>query len=125
LAQEIADRIDEGFSPSTASLIYTGKKITATQVKKLFRGEEWTLPEGAKTDIARGNKFIQLCTEAKIEKKFVKKRFFINAFNSYALSVGEEVAFENLGKLKTLNLTDEMLIAIKDDQGFIKLLASA
>lgn len=125
LAQEIADRIDEGFSPSTASLIYTGKKITGTQVKKLLRGEEWTLPDGAKTDIARGNKFIQLCTEAKIEKKFVKKRFFINAFNSYALSVGEEIAFENLGKLKAQNLTNEMLTSIKDDQGFIRLLASA
>ena len=31
LAQEIANRIDEGFSPSTASLIYTGKKISETQ----------------------------------------------------------------------------------------------
>ena len=125
LIQKIANKIDEGFSPSTASLIYTGKKITGTQVKKLLRGEKWALPEGAKTDIERGDKFIQLCLEAKISKKFVKKRFFINAFNSYALSVGDEVAFENLRKLKKKNLTDEILKAIKDDQEFIKLLIAA
>lgn len=122
LIQNIANRIDEGFSPSTASLIYIGKKITGTQVKKLLRGEKWTLPEGAKTDIERGNRFIQLCIEANISKKFVKKRFFINAFNSYALSVGDEVAFDNLSKLKTRNLTDDILKTIKDDQEFIKML---
>lgn len=125
LAQEIANRIDEGFSPSTASLIYTGKKISGTQVKKLLRGKDWTLPEGAMPNIARGNKFIQLCLEANIVKEFVKKRFFINAFNSYALSVGEDVAFDNLSKLKNKNLTEEVLKAIKDDQGFIELLAAA
>ena len=125
LAQEISNRIDDGFSPSTASLIYTGKKISGTQVKKLLRGKDWKLPEGAKPNIARGNKFIQLCLEANIVKEFVRKRFFINAFNSYALSVGEDTAFDSLSKLKNMNLTEEVLKAIKDDQGFIELLAVA
>ncbi len=125
LAQEIANRIDEGFSPSTASLIYTGKKISETQVKKLLRGKDWKMPKGAKPNIARGNKFIQLCLEARIAKEFVKKRFFINAFNSYALSVGEVIAFDSLSKLKDKELTEEVLKAIKDDQGFIELLTAA
>ena len=125
LAHEIAARIDEGFSPSTASLIYTGKKIAGTQVNKLLRGEEWTLPEGAKTDIERGNKFIQLCKEANIGVKYIKKRHFINGFNAHALSVGEDTAFENLKKLKGHTFSEEELKAIKDTTDFVEKLATA
>ncbi len=125
LVHEIANRIREGYSPSTASLIYTQKKISNKQVKNLLRGEELKLPKGAKPDINRGNKFIQLCKEAGIKVIFIKRRYFINAFNSHALSVGEDAAFEALTKLKRQNLTDETLDAIKDDQGFIKILTAA
>ena len=124
LVHEIASRIREGFNPSTASLIYTQKKISNKQVKNLLRGEDLKLPKGAETDIDRGNKFIQLCKEAGIEVKFITRRYFINAFNSHALSVGVSVAFEALEKLKTRNLTEEELDAIKDDQGFIKMLTA-
>ena len=124
LAHEIAARIDEGFNPTTAALVYTGKKISGVQVKKLLREGKWKLPKDSKLDIARGNKFIQLCKEANISVEFITKRYFINAFNSHAISVGEEVAFENLNRLKTQNLTNELLLTIKDDQGFIKLLAA-
>ena len=75
-------------------------------------------------DINRGNKFIQLCKEAGIKVIFIKRRYFINAFNSHALSVGEDAAFETLTKLKRQNLTDETLDAIKDDQGFISILVA-
>ena len=124
LVHEIANRIREGYSPSTASLIYTQKKMYNKQVKNLLRGEELKLPKGAKPDINRGNKFIQLCKEAGIKVIFIKRRYFINAFNSHALSVGEDAAFEALTKLKRQNLTDETLDAIKDDQGFISILVA-
>ena len=80
------------------------------------------MPKDAETDIARGNRFILLCKQAGIEVKFITRRYFINAFNSYAISVGDPAAFDALDKLKTQNLTEKELNGIKDDQGFIKIL---
>ena len=122
LAQNIADRIDEGFNPTTASLIYTGKKITGKEVKKLLRGEDWTLPDGATLDIPRGNRFVQLCKEANIEVKFITKRYFISGFNAYAESNGEEAAFEQLKKLRGQNLSESKLREIKDGTQFESML---
>lgn len=122
LAQNIADRIDDGFNPTTASLIYTGKKITGKQVKKLLRGEDWTLPDGAKLDISRGNRFVQLYKEASIEVKFITKRYFITGFNAYAEMEGEDVAFKKLDCLKNQNLTEDILRGIKDGTQFEKML---
>ncbi len=122
LAQNIADRINEGFNPTTASLIYTGKKITGTQVKKLLRGEDWTLPDGAKLNILRGNKFVQLCKEASIEVKFITKRYFITGFNAFAELEGEDAAFKKLDSLKAQNLTNDILRGIKDGTQFEKML---
>lgn len=122
LAQAIADRIDDGFNPTSASLIYTGKKISGKEVKKLLRGEKWTLPEGEKTNIERGNRFIQLCKEAGINVKFITKRYFITGFNAYAESNGEIAAFEQLKKLKGENLTESKLREIKDGTQFEKML---
>lgn len=125
LVKEMASRISEGFNPTTAALLYTGKKIGAKTVKQILRGEEWDLPQGAKLDILRGNKFVQMCKEAKISVEFITKRYFINGFNSYAASVGENTAFEQLGKLKNQNLTNKELKAIKDDRDFIEILKTA
>ena len=122
LAHEISDRIGEGFNPTTPSLIYTGTKIPGAQVKKLLRGEEWTLPDDAKVDIERGNKFIQLCKEAGIGVKFITKRYFITGFNAYADSVGNEAAFEKLASLKQQKLTEDRLREIKDGTQFEKML---
>lgn len=122
LAQNIAARIDDGFNPTTASLIYTGKKITGKEVKKLLRGEEWKLPEGANLDISRGNRFVQLCKQASIGVKFMTKRYFITGFNAYAESEGEDEAFKKLDLLKTQNLTEKLLNEIKDGTQFEKLL---
>lgn len=122
LAHEISDRISDGFNPTTASLIYTGKKISGSQIKKLLRGEDWTMPEGAITNIERGNKFIQLCIEAKIEVKYITKRYFITGFNAYVDSDGEETAFKKLDSLKTLNLTEDILRGIKDGTQFERIL---
>ena len=125
LAQNIADRIDEGFNPTTASLIYTGKKITGKEVKKLLRGENWVLPDGANLDISRGNKFVLLCKEANISVKYITKRYFITGFNAYAKSEGEEKAFEQLKKLKGQNLTEQKLRKIKDGTEFEEMLKEA
>ncbi len=125
LAQNIADRINDGFNPTTASLIYTGKKITGKEVKKLLRGESWVLPDGANLDISRGNKFIQLCKEANISVKYITKRYFITGFNAYAKSEGEEKAFEQLKKLKEQNLTEQKLKKIKDGTEFEEMLRKA
>ncbi len=125
LAHEISERIRENYNPTTASLIYTGKKISGAQVKKLLRGEDWTMPEGAKIDILRGNKFIQLCKEANIGVKFITKRYFITGFNAYADAEGEEIAFKKLEALKGQKLTDEKLRSIKDGTEFEKMLKEA
>lgn len=122
LAHEISERISEKYNPTTASLIYTGKKISGTQVKKLLRGEKTTLLDEVKADIKRGNRFIQLCIEAKIEVKFITKRYFIAGFNSYAEEVGDDAAFKKLDSLKGLNLTEKMLREIKDGTQFEKML---
>lgn len=122
LAHEIAARIDEGFNPTTAALVYTGKKISGVQVKKLLREGKWTLPDGATLDIPRGNRFVQLCKEAGIDVKFITKRYFITGFNAYAESNGEEAAFEQLKKLKGQNLTESNLREIKDGTQFEKML---
>jgi nitrate reductase NapAB chaperone NapD len=125
LVQEIANRIHDGFNPSTAALIYTKKKITTKQVNNLLRGEKMKLPKGADINIERGNMFIQLCKEANMPVKYITRRYFINAFNSHAVSVGEDTAFEALRKLKNLHLTEEQLDAIKDNLGFIEMLTAA
>jgi hypothetical protein len=76
-------------------------------------------------DIERGNKFIQLCKEANMGVKFITRRYFINAFNSHALSVGDDTAFNDLSKLKNKDITEKMLRSVKDDQEFIKILTEA
>ena len=122
LAHEIADRISEGFNPTTPALIYIGKKISAKQVKVLLRGEEWTLPEGAKLDIQRGNKFVQLCKEANMSVRYITNRYFITGFNALAEREGDEVAFEQLEKCR---FTEKELKAVKDGTDFEAMLEKA
>lgn len=115
LAHEIADRISEGFNPTTPALIYIGKKISAKQVKVLLRGEKWTLPEEHKLDIPRGNKFIQLCKEANMSVKYITNRYFITGFNALAARKGDKAAFEQLKKCR---FTEKELKAVKDGTDF-------
>jgi hypothetical protein len=125
LVREIAHRINEGFSPTTAALIYTKKQITAKQINNLLRGENMKLPEGAEVNIERGNKFILLCKEANMDMKFITRRYFIKAFNSHALSVGDDTAFNDLRRLKDKDITAKTLRSVKDDQEFIKILTAS
>ena len=69
--------INEGFNPSTSSIILTGKKLSNNLIKKALKGDEVSLPKGAKVDVDRGYKFVTLCKEANISVMFATKRYFI------------------------------------------------
>ena len=118
LFQNVATLLNEGFNPSTAMLIYTGKSLSDSQVNKALKGEDITVPKGAKIDIERGNRFITLCKAAKMDISFITKRYFIKGFNKCVERIGEEKAFMALDKIKNLKLTDEKLRQIKDEADF-------
>lgn len=125
LFQNVAELLNEGFNPSTAILIYTGKSLSDKQVNKALKGEEITFPKGAEINIERGNKFITLCKAAKMDVSFITKRYFIKDFNSYAKSTNEEQAFEALNKLKELNYTETNWKEVKEEDDFIEILKEA
>jgi len=118
LFQSVAKLLNEGFNPTTAMLIYTGKSLSDNQVNKALKGEEIALPKGAEINIERGNKFITLCKAAKMDVSFITKRYFIRGFNKCADRIGEEKAFMALDKLKYMELTDEQLKQVKDEADF-------
>ena len=118
LFQNVAKLLNEGFNPTTAMLIYTGKSLSDNQVNKALKGEEIALPKGAEINIERGNKFITLCKAAKMDVSFITKRYFIRGFNKCADRIGEEKAFMALDKLKYMELTDEKLKQVKDEADF-------
>ena len=123
LFQNVAELLNEGFNPSTAMLIYTGKSLSDKQVNKALKGEEITFPKGAEIKI--GNRFINLCKAANMSVSFITKRYFIKDFNSYAKSTNEEQAFEALNKLKELNYTEDKWKEVKEEDDFIEILKEA
>ena len=125
LFQNVAELLNEGFNPSTAMLIYTGKSISDKQVNKALKGEEITFPNGVEIKIERGNNFINLCKAANMSVSFITKRYFIKDFNSYAKSTSEEQAFEALNKLKELNYTEANWKEVKEEDDFIEILKEA
>lgn len=125
LFQNMAELLNEGFNPSTAMLIYTGKSLPDKQVNKALKGEKIIFPKGVEINIERGNKFINLCKAANMSVSFITKRYFIKDFNSYAKSTSEEQAFEALNKLKELNYTETNWKDIKEEDDFIEILKEA
>lgn len=125
LFQNVAELLNEGFNPTTAMLIYTGKSLSDKQVSKALKGEEITFPKGTEIKIERGNRFINLCKAANMSVSFITKRYFIKGFNSYAKSTSEEQAFEALNKLKELNYTEADWKEIKEEDDFIEKLKEA
>lgn len=121
LFQNVAELLNEGFNPSTAMLIYTGKSLPDKQVNKALKGEKIIFPKGVEINIERGNKFINLCKAANMSVSFITKRYFIKDFNSYAKSTSEEQAFEALNKLKELNYTETNWKDIKEEDDFIEI----
>lgn len=125
LFQNVAELLNEGFNPSTAMLIYTGKSLPDKQVNKALKGEKIIFQKGVEINIERGNKFINLCKAASMSVSFITKRYFIKDFNSYAKSTSEEQAFEALNKLKELNYTEANWKEIKEEDDFIEILKEA
>ena len=125
LFQNVAKLLNEGFNPTTAMLIYTGKSLSDKQVNNVLQGEEFILPKDAKVDIERGNKFINLCKAAKMDVSFITKRYFIKGFNSHAISTSEEQAFKALDNLKYKNYKEDKWKEVKSENDFIKILKEA
>ena len=125
LFQNVAKLLNEGFNPTTAMLIYTGKSLSDKQVNNVLQGEEFILPKDAKVDIERGNKFINLCKAAKMDVSFITKRYFIKGFNSHAISISEEQAFKALDNLKYKNYKEDKWKGVKSENDFIKILKEA
>lgn len=125
LFQNVAELLNEGFNPTTAMLIYTGKSLSDKQINNVLQGEEFILPKDAKVDIERGNKFINLCKAAKMDVSFITKRYFIKGFNSHAISISEEQAFKALDNLKYKNYKEDKWKGVKSENDFIKILKEA
>jgi len=121
----MAELIKQGFNPTTAGLMYTGKNISEKILNKVLKGEEYQLPKDTEVNIERGNKFMTLCKAAHIDVTFLTKRYFIKGFNSYAKATSEEQAFEALDKLKLLNLDEVQLKGIKEEDEFVAMLKEA
>lgn len=118
----ISEKIGEGFNPSTAALIYLGKKLNASLLNKALKGEEIKLPKGAIFNKERGDKFIILCKAAGMSVEIITKRYYIEGFNSFAISTNEDKAF---GALKEIGRqTDSMakIKNVKEGDDFIALL---
>lgn len=121
----IANRIAEGFNPSTPMLIYTGKRIPDSVLNKVLKGEDYKLNSKAVVDIERGDKFITLCKSAGMSVELITKRYFIEGFNSFALSTSDEEAFKALENLPKVTDRDTRLKDVKEGDQFIVLLKEA
>ena len=124
LFENIAEKIKEGFNPSTATKIYTRKTISSALLNKILKGESYTLPKGSVIDIERGNKFINICKSAGMEIKKLTNRFYIGGFNQFATARSDEDAFEALNNLIG-KLNDEMLKKVKCEEDFNGILKEA
>ena len=125
LFSNIAMLMSQGFNPSAASMILAKVKLSTKAIKQALKGEYIKLPQRAEINIERGHKFVTLCNAAGITNAFVTKRYFIEGFNSYAASNGEEKAFEALQELRNLNLAEKELKAISAGDDFSALLKQA
>lgn len=121
----IADRIAEGFNPSTPMLIYTGKRISDSVLNKVLKGEPYKLNSKAVVDIARGDKFITLCKAGGMGVELITKRYFIEGFNSFVSATSEEDAFKALENLSKGTDKDTRLKEVKEGDHFVVLLKEA
>lgn len=125
LFADISTLIAKGFSPSTATLILTRKKFSDALIQKVLRGEDIKLPKGATEDIERGMRFVSLCEEANLNLSIVTKRYFIDGFNSYSVTMSDDDAFRALEAIKNLHLKDEDLKKVQGNDDFIAILKKA
>ena len=124
LFQNIAERIKEGFNPSTAAKIYTKKTFSAALLNKILKGENYELPKDAVVDVDRGNKFVTICKSAGMKVKKITNRFYIGGFNNFAAARNDEEAFEALEYLVG-KLNEEILKTVKSENDFNAILKDA
>lgn len=118
----ISEKVGEGFNPSTAALIYLGKKLSATLLNKALRGEDIEFPKGTEFNKDRGDKFITFCKAAGMEVTQITKRYYIEGFNSYAISTNEDRAFGALKEIGKLNDFQKRIKSVNAGNQFIELL---
>lgn len=121
----IADRISEGFNPSTPMLIYTGKRISDSILNKVLKGEPYQLNKKAVVNIERGDKFITLCKAAGMGVDLITKRYFIEGFNSFSAATSEATAFTALENLPKLTDKEARFKDVKAGDDFVALLREA
>lgn len=113
---KINDLIKEGYSVSTATLIYLGKKLSTKELNQIMKEENINdFPDEEKV-IARAERF--LTTAMSIEGMTVtilRKRFYINGFNSLATITEDEIAFKVLERL-----TIDDFIGVREDIEFLQ-----
>jgi hypothetical protein len=121
LLDKANELIKDGFNPSTAMTICTGKRLKPNQLKDLItKGEKNCLPDEIKS-LERADRFITIAmgiTEMSVT--VLTKRYFINGFNSYAAAHTEDEAFEAMGKL-----TIDDFKSVKEDVEFVEKLKAA
>lgn len=120
--QTISEKIGEGFNPSTAAIIYLGKKISSKILNQALKGEDIKYPKGTYYNKERGDKFITLCKVAGMEVNLITKHYYIDGFNSYAASTNDDTAFGALRKIGEIDDFKNKIKKVKDGDDFIKLL---
>ena len=124
LIEYISKLIKEGFNPTTAVAICIGKRISASQMKKLLSKKDTSmLPQGNELEkaIKRAEDFYTTCMSIQgMTVRMLTKRYFIKGFNSYAKATSDKKAFEALSQL---TLSD--FESIREDDQFIEILKLA
>lgn len=103
LLDKVNEMIKDGFNATTAVLICVGKRLTASQIKKILSKKDTSMLPDEKeqaTQLKRAEKFYTTCMKIQgMSVKILTKRYFIEGFNSYAKATSEDTAFEALNNL--------------------------
>ncbi|MDL2208856.1 hypothetical protein LJB97_04455 [Parabacteroides sp. OttesenSCG-928-O15] len=118
----ISARIKEGFNPTTAAIIYTGKRISDPILNAVLKGKKYTLPKDAVFVKPKGDRFIDLCKAAGMDVKYITKKYFAVDFYSYEKIEGTEKAFQTLANLKKVSDLEEKIKDVHAEGDFIDIL---
>lgn len=117
LLAKVNELIKAGYTATTATLICTGR-LTPKQLKELIiTGKTDELPN--ETDaLKKADKFLTITTAiVGNDMKLLRKRYFINGFNSFAAARTTDEAFEALNKLSKSDFE-----SVHEDNEFVETL---
>lgn len=121
LLAKVNELIKAKYTPTTATLICTGKRITPNQLKELIITGRTDMLPNEEESLRKANEFLTITTSiVGDEIKLLKKRFFINGFNSFVAARTEEEGFE---ALKMLTKSD--FESVHEDNEFVEKLKEA